>query len=207
MEPITHALASVAIGRAGLNKVTRAATPMLLASGLIADVDWITRLGGARTFLLGHRTATHSLLGTSIIVVLVAATFWLAGRRYRKLSVTTIAALTICSVGAGAHLFLDLLNSYGVKLFWPFSEKWYAWDLVDSVDGWVFFFLLAGLVIPELFRLVHHEIGAKTKRDGRQRGAAVGLGIAALMIAGRALLHEQAVALLDSRTYRAQTPL
>ena len=47
MEPVTHALTSIALGRAGLNKITRAATPMLLVSGLIADVDWVTRLGGA----------------------------------------------------------------------------------------------------------------------------------------------------------------
>jgi len=39
MEPVTHALTSIALGRAGLNKITRAATPMLLFSGLIADVD------------------------------------------------------------------------------------------------------------------------------------------------------------------------
>ena len=69
MEPVTHALTSIALGRAGLNKVTRMATPMLLVSGLIADVDWVTRLGGASAFLHGHRTATHSLLGTAVIIV------------------------------------------------------------------------------------------------------------------------------------------
>jgi inner membrane protein len=207
MEPVTHALTSVALGRAGLNKITRAATPMLLVSGLIADVDWASRLGGADIFLRGHRTATHSLVGTAAIIVAVAAAFWFAGRKYPQFAVGIFPALIICAIGAGAHLLLDMLNSYGVKLLWPFSPKWYAWDLADAVDSWILFFLLAGLLIPELFRLVLEEIGSKPKRHGRQRGAIVGLVFVALVIAGRGFAHQRAIALLDSRDYRGQTPI
>jgi inner membrane protein len=207
MEPVTHALTSIALGRAGLNKVTRMATPMLLVSGLAADVDWVTRLSGASAFLHGHRTATHSLLGTVVLLTTVSAAFWLAGRKYAKLAVGIFPALLICSIGAGAHLLLDLLNGYGVKLMWPFGAKWYAWDLADSVDAWMIFFLLAGLLLPELFRLVLEEIGSKPGKRGRQRGAIVGLSLVTLFIAGRAVAHERAVALLDAREYRSQTPL
>jgi inner membrane protein len=207
MEPVTHALTSIALGRAGLNKITRAATPMLLVSGLIADVDWITRLGGAATFLRGHRTITHSVTGTVAIIAAVAAVSWLIGRQYPKFAVGISPALAICAVGAGAHLLLDLLNGYGVKLLWPFSSKWFAWDLADSVDSWILFFLLAGLLIPELFHLVLEEIGSKPKRHGRQRGAIIGLVFVAMVIAGRAFAHQRAIALLDSRDYRGQTPL
>jgi len=207
MEPVTHALTCIALGRAGLNKITRAATPMLLVSGLIADFDWVTRLGGAATFLRGHRTVTHSLVGTVAIVAVVAAISWLTGRKYSKLAVGILPALAICTIGAGAHLLLDMLNGYGVKLLWPFSAKWYAWDLADSVDSWILFFLLVGLLIPELFRLVLEEIGSKPKRHGRQRGAIFGLVFVALVIAGRAFAHQGAIALLDSRGYRGQTPL
>src|SRR6202521_789430 len=207
MEPVTHALTSIALGRAGLNKITRAATPMLLVSGMIADVDWVTRLGGAATFLRGHRTSTHSLVGTVAIIVAVAAASWFTGRKYPKFAVGIFPALIICATGAGAHLLLDMLNGYGVKLLWPFSPKWYAWDLADSVDSWILFFLLVGLLIPELFRLVLEEIGSKPKRHGRQRGAILGLVFVALVIAGRAFAHQGAIALLDSRDYRGQTPL
>src|SRR2546427_5599747 len=62
MEPVTHALTSIALGRVGLNRLTRTATPMLLASGLVADVDLATRFWGARAFLHSYRTATHSLV-------------------------------------------------------------------------------------------------------------------------------------------------
>ena len=206
MEPVTHALTSIALGRAGLNRIARAATPMLLVSGLLADVDWITRLGGAATFLRGHRTMTHSLVGTLAITATVAAS-WFIGRKHARFAIGVFPALAICAIGAGTHLLLDLLNGYGVKLLWPFSPKWYAWDLADSVDSWILFFLVAGLLIPELFRLVLEEIGSTPKRDGRRRGAIFGLVFVALVIAGRAFAHERAIALLDSRNYRGQTPL
>src|SRR5258708_21872402 len=207
MEPVTHALASIALSRAGLNKITRAATPMLLVSGLAADMDWVTRLGGAATFLRGHRTVTDSLMGTLAIAAIVAVAAWLLGQKYPKLTVGIFAALGISAIGAGVHLFLDLLNGYGVKLLWPFSAKWYAWDLADAVDSWILFFLLVGLLVPELFRLVLEEIGSKPKRHGCQRGAIVGLVFVVMVIAGRVLAHRRAIALLDSREYRGQTPL
>src|ERR1039458_2864074 len=116
MEPVTNALTAIALGRAGLNKVTPMATPMLLVSGLIADVDWVTRLGGANAFLRGHRTATHSMLGTAVLIVAVALVFVFAGRKYPQFATNTLSALLICAVGAGVHLLLDLLNGYGVKL-------------------------------------------------------------------------------------------
>src|SRR5271166_1053679 len=207
MEPITHALTSIALGRTGLNKISRAATPMLLVSGLVADVDWVTRLAGASAFLNGHRTVTHSLVGTVAIAAVVAVGGRIIGRTYSKFAVDIFPALAICCVGAGVHLLLDLLNGYGVMLLWPFSAKWYAWDLADSVDSWILFFLIVGLLVPELFRLVHEEIGSKPKRNGRQRGAIFGLVCVALVIAGRGFSHQRAMALLDAREYRAQTPL
>ena len=207
MEPVTHALTSIALGRAGLNKITPMATPMLLVSGLAADLDWVTRFGGAKAFLHGHRTATHSLFGTVVIIAVVTVVFWLTGRKYPKLAVELFSVIFICAVGAGIHLLLDLLNAYGVKLMWPFSTKWYAWDVADSVDAWMIFFLLAALLLPELFRLILEEIGSKPKKRGRQRGAIVGLSLVILFVVGRAVAHARAIALLDSREYRGQAPL
>src|SRR5580704_2602759 len=180
---------------------------MLLVSGLIADVDWVTRLAGADTFLRGHRTVTHSLVGTVAIIAAVAAAAWFTGRKYPKFVVGIFPAIAISAIGAGAHLLLDMLNGYGVKLLWPFSPKWYAWDLADSVDFWILFFLLAGLLLPELFRLVLEEIGSRPKKHGRQRGARIGLVLELLLIASRAVAHQRAVALLDSREYRGQAPV
>jgi len=207
MEPVTHALASVALGRAGLNRLARPATPMLLVSGLIADADWLSYFGGARAFLHGHRTATHSLLGTALLAVLVTAVFFLFARTYPGWAFKLVPGLAVCAAGAGGHLLLDLLNGYGVQLLWPLDGKWYAWDLAAQVDPWILFFLLAGLLVPALLRLVLEEIGAESKRRGPRRGAVAGLALVALFCAGRLAAHQRAVALLDSRQYRGQVPL
>ena len=80
MEPVTHALASLALGKAGVGRGMRGAVPMLLGSGLAADLDWVAYIGGPRAFLEAHRTASHSLLGTVVIAALVAAVFTRAGK-------------------------------------------------------------------------------------------------------------------------------
>src|ERR1700692_4752967 len=103
MEPVTHALTSIALGRAGLNKATRMATPMLLVSGLAADLDWGTRFGGASAFRRGPRAATHSIIGTVVLIAGVSSAFWIAGRKNRRARIEIIPALLICSVGAGVH--------------------------------------------------------------------------------------------------------
>ena len=206
MEPVTHALTCFALGRAGLNKLTRAATPMLLVSGLIADVDWATRLGGAETYLRGHRTATHSLVGTAAIIVIVGAASWLAGRKFPKFAVGFFAALWICAIGAASHGLLDLLNSDGVQLLWPLRAKRFAWDLADSLDAWILCFLLAGLLLPGLFKLITNEIGSKSKPNAPQRGAVAGLVFVMLLIGVRVVAHQRALALLGSREYLGQTP-
>lgn len=206
MDPVTHALSSIALGRAGFNRMARMATPMLLVSGLAADVDWITSLAGPGAFLRGHRTVTHSLVGTFVIIAVVSAAFWFAGHKIPKMAVAFIPAFVLCAVGAGVHVLLDLLNGYGVKLLWPFRPTWYAWDIAGTVDAWIIFFLLCGLLLPDLFRLILEEIGSKRKQRGR-RGAIVGLVLVVLFVAGRAFAHQRAVTLLSSREYRGQAPL
>ena len=71
----------------------------------------------------------------------------------------------------------------------------------------LFFSCWCGLLIPELFRLVHEEIGSKPKAHRAPARRDRRLVFVALVIAGRAFAHERAIALLDSRKYRGQTPL
>ncbi len=206
MEPVTHALTSLALARAGLNKATRLATPMLLVAGLVADLDWLSLVGGPRAFLNGHRTATHSLAGTAAIALLTAGGFWWR-RRKHPAPIRFLPALAVSGAGAGTHLLMDLTNSYGVKLLWPFRQTWYAWDLIASIDPWVLILLLLGLLFPGLFRLVSEEIGARPKKHGPQRGAIVALALLILYASGRWALHDRALEMLRSRLYHGATPL
>lgn len=207
MEPVTHALAAVAVTRAGLGKATPLATPMAMVAGLAADVDVLSLAGGAESYLSYNRTVTHSLLGGGVLAAAVAAVFWLLGRRSEKHSLRLVPALLISFAAAGAHLLLDLCNSYGAQLLWPFSPKWYAWDLLDTVDPWILIVLVAGLLLPGLFRLVTEEIGAKPVSRGAQRWALATLAVVLLYTALRFFSHGQALERLNAHIYHGASPL
>ena len=181
---------------------------MLLISGLAADLDWISYRAGAPAFLQWHRTASHSLLAAAAISAVVAAGFWLWGRGgHPGQRLAYLPALLVCTCGVGIHLLLDLTGDNGVKLLWPFAARWFAWDLAREVDPVLLLILLAGLLLPSLLNLVGEEIGARRRGRPGARGAIIALCLAAAYLGGRAVAHQRADALLNSRTYQQEAPL
>ncbi len=195
----------MALSRCGFQKTTRLAMPMIVTAGLAADLDWLARFAGPRAFLAAHHTATHSLLGTAAIAAIVALIFIPIGKRAQR-PVIFLPAFFACLAGATLHLLLDLTNTCGVKLLWPFSGNWFSLDLATPFDPWIVLLLLAGLLLPALFRLITEEIGAKSKRRAVDRGAVIALALVVIYFAGRFVLQQRATALLDSRQYRGETP-
>jgi inner membrane protein len=206
MDPITHIIASIAASRAGLNKITRLSMPMLIVAGVAGDLDWLTALAGPRAFLLGHRTISDSLCGAFAIAILTALCFTIAARRNSSSPIKFSRALIICSIGAGLHVLLDLTNSYGVKLFWPFSGKWYALDSASQFDVIIIVILAAGILLPMLFRLVGEEIGAQRKTKG-VFSAIFAFALVFAYVGARYILHKRAVTLINSRLYNGAAPL
>jgi membrane-bound metal-dependent hydrolase YbcI (DUF457 family) len=205
VEPITHALAAWTLSRAGLNRATKLATPILLVSGTLADADWLTYLLGPGAFLAGHRTAAHSILGIVAVAAIVGSGFWWLGRRHPSMRVAFGKAVALAAAGAALHVALDLVDAYGAKLLWPFGG-WTAADLVANMDPWVLLLLLAGLLVPAFFALVADEVGARKKAPSGRLGAILALVLLALYIAGRGVLHAQATEALDARIYSGQMP-
>jgi membrane-bound metal-dependent hydrolase YbcI (DUF457 family) len=206
VDPLTHALASLTLSRAGFNRWTKLAPTILLAAGTAADTDWITYLFGPSAFLVGHRTITHSLLGTVAVALSLAAAFTYATRKRAALRIPFRQALLVSAAGAIFHVALDLCDSYGAQLLWPFSKKWFAADWLAGLDLAVLGVLLVGLLLPSLFALVGEEIGARKKGPRGRRGAILALAALALYLGARALLHQKAVAILEARTYRSEIP-
>lgn len=71
-----------------------------------------------------------------------------------------------------SHLLLDYTNSYGLRPFFPFDDRWYAASIVFTFDPVMFVMLLGALTAPWLFGLVGAEVGAK-KQPFRARGWAI----------------------------------
>jgi inner membrane protein len=214
VEILTHALVSLLLARAGQKLLPRFGLAMLVVSGVAADLDFLSYLGGPSAFLRFHRGVLHSVLGSVVLVCLLAFVFWAVGRRFTANTPTSafppssfFAALMVCAVGVVAHLLLDLASGIGVQLLWPFRLGWTAWSLLSNVDPWILLLLVLGLLLPELFRLVSEEIGERGKGPRGQRAAVGTLLLLLIYVGARAGLHSRAADELNSREYHGAAPL
>jgi inner membrane protein len=215
LEPITHFLTGACLGRAGLNRKTALATLTLTLAAEAPDLDVLSRFGGPAFGFAHHRGFTHSFLGLPLDAAVVVGFVYLIWRlRGRKLQSKDpnlpprwgLLFLYACLAGV-SHILLDFTNNYGVRPFWPFSEKWYSWDIVFIFEPIMFTVLLLGLIIPALFSLIDGEIGARA-RGPRGRVAAIVALVGVVLLWGlRDHEHRRALAALAARTYQDAEPL
>jgi inner membrane protein len=98
-----------------------------------------------------------------------------------------------------------------VRPFWPFSERWYSWDIVFIVEPVLLVALTLGLTLPALVALIKHRNG--TQIPGTQfapagRVAAIFALLAVAALWGvRDFEHRRAVDALEARTYQGSAPL
>jgi inner membrane protein len=105
------------------------------------------------------------------------------------------------------HILLDFTNNYGVRPFWPFSERWYSWDIVFIVEPILLILLLGGLLLPGLAALINEEIGARRKGPQGRLAATLALLCVVAVWGVRDYEHRRAVSTLEARLYRDADPL
>jgi len=201
------------MGRAGLNRKTGLATLTLTLAAEAPDLDILSRFGGPAFGFAHHRGFTHSFLGVFIDAIVVLGFVYLIWRlRGRRTNDPRLPPrwgwlyFFACLAGL-SHLLLDFTNNYGVRPFWPFSEKWYSWDIVFIIEPVMLLFLFLGLVAPSLFSLIDKEVGARTRRPRGRVAASLALIGVVLMWGVRDYEHRRAVNALESRTYNDADPL
>jgi len=202
------------MGRAGLNRTTALATATLTLAAEAPDLDVAGHFFGSSAFgFEHHRGFTHSFLGLPLIAALVVGFMYgvwrVRGRRTRDPHLPPKwGLLFVYAYVAGlTHILLDFTNSYGVRPFWPFSERWYSWDIVYIVEPILLGILILGLVLPGLFGLINEEIGSRRKGpQGRVAATLALIGVFAVW-GVRDYQHRRALALLDSRIYEGEDPL
>ncbi|MBV9573440.1 MAG: metal-dependent hydrolase [Acidobacteriales bacterium] len=213
MEPVTHFLTGACISRAGLNRKTALATATLTLAAEAPDIDVVGRFKGPVFGFAHHRGFTHSFLGLILVSATVVGLMYLIWRlRGRKVKDPNLpprwGLLFLFSYLAGlSHILLDFTNNYGVRPFWPFSEKWYSWDIVFIIDPIILAILTAGLLLPGLFSLVNSEIGVRRKQPQGRAAATVALSAIILLWAVRDFGHRRAVAALETRLYENADPV
>lgn len=207
MEPVTHFLFGACMGRAGLNRRTALATATLTLAAEAPDLDVISRFRGSVFGFAHHRGFTHSFIGLPLTAALVVGfiyVLWrLRGRKTRDPNVPPRwGILFLYAYLAGlSHILLDFTNNYGVRPFWPFSERWYSWDIVFIVEPVLLIVMILGLILPGLFALINEEIGARSKGPQGRMAATLALMAVAACWGVRDYQHRRALAALDSRLY------
>ncbi len=202
MDNLTHSLVGIALSRAGLQRVSKRATLLLLISANIPDIDLLSRTRGALTLIEIHRGYTHSL--AALVPLALISVFLTAAltREWIPLLRGTLVALA----GLISHLLLDWSTSYGIRALLPFSSRWFYLDLNGFYDGVILTVLFFALIWPWFVNLINKEIGASAKNKGRASA------IAALLFLlvwdwGRWTMHQRELAVLNSRLYDDQVPM
>lgn len=172
MDNLTHTLIGANLARAFfVEEVGPEAMPILCWSSNLPDLDVAVLALRDPLAVTLRRTWGHSLF---TLPLLVAGLAWVFKKRYPRLGYWTLFKL--CFIGAGVHLLFDLVNSFGVRLTWPFSP----WR---PELGWLFIVdvvLLAILVAPFLLRLM-------PPRRSSQAAVAAATAYLLFCAAGRAL--------------------
>ena len=213
MEPLTHLLTGACLGRAGLNRKTALATATVTLAAEAPDLDILGEMKGRVFGFAHHRGFTHSFLGVALVAALVVGFVYLVWRlRGKKLKDPNLPPRWRLLFGfaylAGlSHILLDYTNNYGVRPFWPFSEKWYAWDIVFIVEPIILILLISGLSLPVFFSLIDREIGVRRNQPAGGWGATLAL-LGVIGVWGvRDYEHRRAVNALEARTYENANPI
>lgn len=201
------------MGRAGLNRKTALATLTLTLAAEAPDLDVIGRFWGRAFGFAHHRGFTHSFVGVPLDALVVVGFVYLVWRmRGRKTKDPNLPPrwgllFAYACIAGLSHILLDYTNNYGVRPFWPFSEKWYSWDIVFIFEPVMFGLLLLGLVVPPIFSLIDKEIGARHRGPRGRVGAVLALLGVVLMWGVRDYEHRRAVNELEARTYQGVDPV
>ena len=146
-------MAGWALGQAGLKSTTRKGLAALILGANMPDIDVF--FGNAPWDPLAiHRGFTHGLVGGVLVLPpVLAGLLWLLDRWQMSRGKSFKSGLqmhfgwlvALSYLGAVTHPLLDLLTTYSVQLFAPFSRAWYHADGLFIIDIWIW--LTLGMAI------------------------------------------------------------
>ncbi len=149
MDNVCHALAGAALGKAGLARRTTLGMSTLVIANNLPDVD--VAVFATNTLAMSFRRGwTHGVLAQAALPVVLAG----AMLAYDRCVVQKRAGapppavarelLLLSYIGVLLHVFMDLMNSYGVRLLMPWSGRWFHGDALFIVDPWLYLVLGTG---------------------------------------------------------------
>jgi inner membrane protein len=144
MDNLCHTLTGAALGKAGLADKTRWGMATLMVAANLPDVDVAVFL--TDTLPMSFRRGwTHGVLAQATLPLALAGVVWAIGQRSTGKRPAFKPLLLLAYAGLYSHILMDWLNSYGVRLLKPFSDRWFYGDALYIVDPWLWGMLGAGV--------------------------------------------------------------
>ncbi len=117
MDPVTHTLFGMAIGEAVFRpRLGRRAVTVSAWAANLPDIDVLVLLTQDPAAIVLRRSFGHSLI---LLPLWIAGLSWIFKKKYPDMEYRDL--LMLIGLNAAGHLLFDLINSFGVQLFWPFS--------------------------------------------------------------------------------------
>ncbi|MDX2266757.1 MAG: metal-dependent hydrolase [Bryobacter sp.] len=200
MDPFTHSLCGLVLGQSGPKRWTPSAAWIALVASNLPDFDSVFQPFHDIRHLVWHRHFTHSLCFAPLLALASVAVVHYVFRR----PVAWRGAFGLALLCVLAHLGLDLLTIWKVKIGLPFTSAGFSLQTQWMVDPILLILFAAALAIPFLSHLVSGEIGAK-RGSGALTARLAWVVIAAWFIL-RFNLHATALEELRSRVYEGAPP-
>lgn len=180
------------MARAGLDRRTPLAAATLMLAANAPDIDIAAAFGSRNATLAWRRGWTHGPLAWLLLPFVVAGIMlawdrWVRRRRTPEAAAAPAAVLLLlATIGVLSHPLLDWLNTYGIRLLMPFSDRWFHGDSVFIIDPFLWAMFSVGLlgaryVRPDLAR------GRRMARVGGGTAVAYLLLMIALSTVGECL--------------------
>lgn len=146
MDNLTHTLAGATLAKAGLDKYTPRALSTLMIASNFPDID--VAVFATDTLPMSFRRGwTHGVLAMLVLPAALAGLVYVVDRFTPSKHKARLQGLLLLSyIGVLLHVFMDFLNTYGVRLLKPFSDQWFYGDALYIVDP-ILYVLFAGSLI------------------------------------------------------------
>ncbi|MBI3994366.1 MAG: metal-dependent hydrolase [Nitrospirae bacterium] len=143
MDPVTHTLIGIGMAHAFFrSRIGPEAVPVMAIASSLPDIDALVHLTGDPAAVLMRRTFGHSIF----LLPLWALGLALILRRfYPRPGLARLYGLIL--LASFVHLFFDLVNSFGVVPFWPFSDWRPELAIIFIIDLLLTGFLAGPLVL------------------------------------------------------------
>jgi inner membrane protein len=140
MDTATHfamgfALGGIATLDPAMSQSAVASNAVLLATVLgsqAPDTDTVLKLKSNAIYLRNHRGATHSIPAVLLWPIVISSIihFFVPSVNGIHLWLWTFLAVFL-------HVFVDIFNAYGTQALRPFSQKWLALGVINTMDPFI----------------------------------------------------------------------